>query len=225
MRGRLSGTTRRIKRELVDLVKRSPQYKPVQRHVGNVKRTGNAIAKALQLSGFLVDRGLVNQATLAHDSRKDLANHSTETKSYWVKRGGSDFKKILGTDMTWSLRNYPKWNFEKKILAYSDNVCRAVKVGNTYVNGVVPTKIAFKLAISQRRAFPKQVDALIRERQAILKFEEELLSNGINLQAIIEEQMKRNPAGYFEVVKSTIAPDVDKIIEESIKRQHIKKLV
>ncbi|MBN1940988.1 MAG: hypothetical protein JW772_02285 [Candidatus Diapherotrites archaeon] len=223
-RGKVSHTQRRIRRELKDLAKRSPGFAPVRVHSEFVKRLGNSVAKALQAHGVKVDRGLVNQASLAHDSRRDFTEQDKEAQSIWARRGAPAVASVIGTGESWTLRNYRHWPLEKKIVAWGDNICRGVKVGSTFVNGIVPSETAYKLLVSQRQAYPERVDALTRERQAVVRFENELRQIGLDPDAIVRGQMKHNPKSFLPEVEKAIDPKVNEIIAASMKRLRIKKL-
>lgn len=221
-RGRAGHTTRRVKRELRALGRRSPGFAPVKAHSALVKRAANELAKALQEKGFEIDRGLVNQAALAHDSRRDVKNHDLATKKFWAERGAPELARTIGDLLT--LENYRAWPLEKKLLAWGDNVCRAVKRGKAIVNGTLPSKKAFRLLASQRQAFPGKIDDLVRERQAIVKFEKWLKRQGIDLDSILAKRLKKNPPGFEAEVEKDIDPNVDRILAASLKRLGLKKI-
>ncbi len=226
-KGRVASTTRRIKRELHNLAIRSPGFAPVKKHTIFVKRLANTLAKELRRRRIAVDRGLVNQAALAHDSRRDSKNPYADIESqvFFAKRGAPEIARAIHEGESWNLRNYGHWSIEKKIVSYSDTTCRGVKFGNSFVNGILPSKTAFRLLISQRNADPVRVDALVRERQGVEKFEKELLSEGFDINLVVSEHMKRNPKSFEGLVEKQIASaNVDKIIKASMKRLGIKKL-
>ncbi|HLD58701.1 MAG TPA: hypothetical protein VI977_03620 [archaeon] len=230
-RGKLGGTTKRIKRELHEIGKRSPGYKPVKVHSGIVANFGVTIANTLnrqlrargRVRGVLVDVGLVKQICLAHDSRRDFPDQDLQAQVTWARRGAPAVARLVGTGESWTLKNYPNWTLEKKILALGDNICRGVKVGNTFANGILLSETAYRLLVSQRQAYPDRVDALTRERQAVIKFERELKAGGVDVKEIIRKMMRRNPHGFEEEVRKATVPNVNAIIKASMKRIGITK--
>jgi hypothetical protein len=224
-RDKAGHTTRRIRRELNELARRSPGFAPVKVHSDFVKRLANSVAKKLQEKHGMrvVDRGKVNQAALAHDSRRDFKKQDLEAQVIWAKRGAPAIGNIIGTGESWTLRNDPYWPLEKKIVAWGDNICRGVKVGDTFVNGIVPSRTAYRLLVSQRQANQASVDNLTRERQAVLKFETDLKSRGLDPDSIVREQMQRNPKGFEEEVQRAIDQNVGRIINASLRRLKISQ--
>lgn len=230
-RGNVAHTARRIRRELVAIGKRSPGFKPVKVHSKFVANFGIAVARALneqfkakgKAKGVLLDIGLIGQIGLAHDSRRDFKEQDAQAQIIWAKRGAPGVAKLVGTGASWSLANYANWPLEKRILALGDNICRGVKVGNTFKNGIIPSETAYKLLISQRQKDPAMVDAMTRERQAVIRFERELESRGVNVQGIIRNMMAKNPEGFLEEVEKQTDSDVDKIMLASFKRCGITK--
>jgi hypothetical protein len=77
--------------------------------------------------------------------------------------------------------------------------------------------------ISQRQFEPSRVNALILGRQAVLKFENDLRSQGVNPDLIVQEQMKRNPRVFLQEVEKAIDPKVEDIMTAALNRLGIKK--
>jgi len=226
-RGRTGRVTRRIQRELAGLAARSPQFAPVKMHALFVKRIANSLARELQSRGVKLDRGLVNQAALAHDSRRDGKNPHADIDSqvFWAKSGAPEIGRTIPEGESWCLRNYRLWPLEKRLVIYGDNICRSVKIGGSFLCGILRSKTAFRLLISQRFADPKRVDGLVKERQAVLKFEAELRSKGVEADAAIIRLMKKNPPRFTaEVDKAIAASDIGPIVIASMKRLGIKRL-
>ncbi|MDD5148721.1 MAG: hypothetical protein PHH08_04625 [Candidatus ainarchaeum sp.] len=229
-RGNAGHTTRRIRRELVAIGKRSPGFKPVKVHSKFVANFGNEIAKALNAQfkargiakGARLDRGLIVQIGLAHDSRRDFKDQDAQAQIIWARRGAPRIAKLIGTGASWSLANYASWPLERKILGLGDNICRGVKVGNTFKNGIIPSETAYKLLISQRQKDTKMVDAMTRERQAVIKFEKELEGNGVDVHGIIRKMMQKNPKGFLEEVQRQTDQKVDEIMRASFERCEIR---
>ena len=223
-RGRAPHTTRRIYRELNALAIRSPGFALMKKHTAFVKRFANSLAKALQEKHIALDRGLVNQSAIAHDSRRDFKEHDLEAKFIWAMRGAPQLAKNIGTGKVWTLQSNARWPIEKRILAYSDVCNRGVKAGSAFLNGTLLSSTAFRLLVSQRQANPGWVDRIVKERQATFAFEKYLRSSGIDPGKIIAQHMKRNPKAFMAAVEKTIDPNVGKIISASMKRLKIKRL-
>ncbi|MDD5163570.1 MAG: hypothetical protein PHD95_05170 [Candidatus ainarchaeum sp.] len=225
-RGNVGKTGRRIRRELVAIGQRNPGFRPVKVHSKLVANFGIAIAKALNANyikagkarGLRIDVGLIGQIGLAHDSRRDFKDQDAQAQIIWARRGAPAVAKLVGTGASWSLQNYANWPLEKRILALGDNICRGVKVGNTFVNGIIPSETAYKLLISQRQKDPAMVDAMTRERQAVIKFEKELIKAGVDVHAIINKMMAKNPKGFLEEVQRQTDPKVNEIMRASLGR-------
>jgi hypothetical protein len=224
--GQIKGTRKRIRRELKALGRRSPGFKPVKSHSGFVANFGVAIAQALnaqymqrgRAKGVRIDVKLIEQIGLAHDSRRDMQDQDLQAQITWANRGAPNVARLVGTGASWSLKNYANWPLEKRILALGDNICRGVKVGNTFVNGIIPSETAYKLLISQRQKDPNMVDAMTRERQAVIKFENELNQMGVDVDGIIKKMMERNPKGFLEEVQKQTDQKAGEIMKASFER-------
>lgn len=252
MEGRTHPLTAEIRKTLHAIKIRSPAYAPVMRHSIGMKNLSLDIAQAILKKEGEVDSRLLGWATLAHDSLRDLnETHSGAAQRYWSKIGenaiigtidphtlrsgkaldqriesaqktAGKLGAILGSDMTWTLRNYKSWPLERKIVSYCDNVNRGVKLGHTFVIGFVLPETALRLAITQRKEHATQVDALVREHEAIKKFEAEMTKKGVNLRKLVQSRMKKNPKGYISAVNSAIDPHIEEIIAESKRRQGMR---
>lgn len=224
-RSTMPNTTRRIKLRLREMGIQSPGFFPVKAHTRFVVRTANAIATVLVRRGIRIDRGLTVQSARAHDSFRDSgAAQDQVSKRYWAGKGAPGVARVIGTGESWTLRNHPKWTLERKVMTYADHTGRGVKVGNSFMNGVVPSGTSFRLLVSQRQADPKRVDALVREHLAVVKFERELEDMGVDLKSLFRELMKRNPRSFAQQVEKSIDPKVDEIISASMKRLGIRKM-
>ncbi|MFA5930833.1 MAG: hypothetical protein WC821_00810 [archaeon] len=240
--------TGEVRKTLFELGERNPQYRGVLRHSIQMKNLSIDIAERLSEAGKKIDVSMMTWGTLAHDSLKDRgAEHSTAAAEYWRKKGADAFLKnvsaeeirskprlakikknaevmsrklgdLISTDMSWSLQNYKKWSIEKKIVAYSDTVCRGVQYGRGYLLGLLPSKTAFRLAVSLRQKDPLQVDALVRERLAVIKFEQEMKNIGIDLEAAVRLRAEKNSKNFAPLVKASIDPKLETIVLQSMKR-------
>lgn len=210
--GRSPHTSKRGWRELVRMGERSPGFKAVKMHSRFVKRFANEVAKQWnqgvaskgKIRGAAVDRGLVNQAALTHDFRRDFKEQDKQAQIYAAQLGATKLARILGTGQAWTPRNSRDWPLERKMMALGDTVCRGIKVGNNFVNGIVPMEKAFKLLVSQRFSNPANVDALVLERLAQVEFAAQLKQAGVNVDSITRRQAKRNPISLMPAIDAKI---------------------
>jgi len=228
--GRPPHTSRRGWRELRRMGVRSPGYKAVKTHSRFVKRFANEVAKRWnqnavskgRVRGAKVDRGLVNQAALTHDFRRDFTEQDKQAQFYAAQLGATRLARILGTGDSWTPKTRRIWSLEKNIVALSDTVCRGIKVGNNFVNGIVPMEKAFKLLVSQRFLNPANVDALVLERLAQVEFAAQLKKAGVNIDSIIKEQMVHNPKAFMPAVNAQIKHVSELMLAEKIAQSLLK---
>ena len=219
---RLPHTNRKARKLLWQMTVRSPKFRFVKVHTKKVKQTANLLSKLLITQRIKVDRGLVNQLSLAHDSFKDKPNHDAVATTMWQKLGAEKIAKSLNFEGgRWGKKGYKHWVLESNIFHWADNVSCGVRVGKIYINGVVDLDSAHMFQVSQlieSNTSKQRIDLIGREIGELKEFEKSLLRRGVDVSEVIGEMKKKNPLSFTEAFGKAINPKTASVIAESKKR-------
>ncbi len=199
----------------------APGYSATLVHEGYVGSLAKSLAEQINRNARgkkapFIDPEFMKMLGDAHDSLRHFSGHDVEAIRFWQSEGFPKISKLIGTGESWTLKNYPKWSLEKRLLAFCDHVCRGVKVRDydvpadmvrvspeatmsvpgapggkqsVFANGFVPSSISYKLLVSQRPE-PERVDNLTRERLAVLRFEKDLGALGVDSTKLIKQHAR-----------------------------------